>query len=24
VHFWFDFNVILPPAVGVSVDMLTP
>lgn len=24
VHFWFDFNVILPGAVGFSVDMLTP
>ena len=24
VHFWFDFNVILPGAVGISVDMLTP
>jgi HK97 family phage major capsid protein len=24
VHFWFDFNVILPAAVSYSVDMLTP
>jgi HK97 family phage major capsid protein len=24
VHFWFDFNVILPGAVSFSVDMLTP
>ncbi len=23
VHFWFDFNVIQPTAVGFSVDMLT-
>lgn len=23
-HFWFDFNVILPGAVGISVDILTP
>jgi hypothetical protein len=24
VHFWFDFNVILPGAVSFSADMLTP
>lgn len=24
VHFWFDFNVILPGAVSFSVDLLTP
>ena len=24
VHFWFDFNVILPGAVSYSLDMLTP
>lgn len=24
VHFWFDFNVILPGAVAFSADMLTP
>lgn len=24
VHFWFDFNVILPGAVAVSSDLLTP
>jgi HK97 family phage major capsid protein len=24
VHFWFDFNVILPGAVGIANDILTP
>jgi hypothetical protein len=24
IHFWFDFNVILPGAVSYSLDMLTP